>query len=183
MNEPNAAQWLGAVGTAGALLIGVLVYWQGLRDRRREQARRINAWATKVGPKRDVTEMGVRVGMEGASVEVCVANNSHEPAYDFHVWVHRDLSPTSGSMGSHERPILPPGQHSIVVDGVDIPEGGLAHLPYVDVTFKDSAGRRWQRTYEGSLVRDRMSPHGRRAHWRHRARFVWRRIRRLSSGP
>lgn len=177
MNAPNAADWLAAVGTVGAVLLGLFVLAREQRDRRKVQARSVNAWAVEVRPKRDRTELGVIVGMSGKCVVVEAHNSSTEPVYDFHAWVHHNLAPDSGSMGSHERAVLPPGAHTIFVDGVDIPDGGLAHLPYVDVTFRDTAGRRWQRLYTGKLARDRISREGMSRLLRFRIVRAWRRFR------
>lgn len=176
----TAVDWLGAVGTAVALLIGVFVLAREQRDRRRAQARQVNAWAVEILPKRDVAEVGPHtaiVAMDGSCVVVEAVNNSSEPVYAFHVWVRHNLAPGTGGMGSHERRLLPPGSHRIHVDGVQIPEGGLADWPPVDVTFKDSGGRRWQRLHTGDLGRDRLSPEGRSRLLRYRLRGWWRRTK------
>lgn len=177
MDGSSGADWIAAIGTAGALLIGMFVLALEQRDRRRAQARQINAWAVDVQPKREETEIGVLVGQEGNCVVVEVHNSSPEPVYDFHVWVHHNFASNSWVSGSQERSILPPGSHTIYVDGISIPQGGLADMPYVDVTFRDTAGRRWQRLHSGELSRDRTSREG-----RDRLRFLlrgWWRLARL----
>lgn len=174
MAGPNAADWIGAFGTGGALLLGVYVLFREQRDRRRAQARQVNAWAVDVLPKRHETETGAIVGMKGKCVEVTAQNTSLEPVYDLHVWVHHNYDPHATRTGSLERSILPPGSHEIYVDGIEIPEGGLAGLPYVDVTFRDTAGRRWQRLHNGELSRDRSSPEGKERLLRYRLRRGWR---------
>ncbi len=177
MAGATGADWIAAVGTAGALLIGMFVLAREQRDRRRSLARQVNAWAVDVQPKRDETETGTLVGMAGKCVVVEALNSGPEPVYDFHVWVHHDLAPNSGMIGSHERSILPPGSHTIYVDGVDIPESGLADKPYVDLTFRDSGNRRWQRLYNGKLSRDRISPEGKEVLPSYRLRRWLRRAR------
>lgn len=174
MDDPSAADWIAAFGTGGALLLGVLVLFREQRDRRRAQARQVNAWAVEVRPKRETTESGVLVAMEGNCVKVTAQNNSLEPVYDMHVWVHHSYDPRASRTGSHERSILPPGSHDIYVDGIKMPEGGLAGLPYVDVTFRDTAGRRWQRLRDGELSRDKTSPEGMERLLRYRFRRAWR---------
>lgn len=87
----------------------------------------MNAWAIEVRPKRDETELGVVVGMSGKCVVVEAHNSSNEPVYDFHAWVHHNLAPGSGSVGSHDRAVLPPGTHLIFVDGVEVPERSAKH--------------------------------------------------------
>ena len=177
MPAPNAADWLEAIGTIGALLVGMSVLVREQRDRRRSQARQVNAWATDIRPKRTETELGVRVGMEGQCVVVQALNSSPEPVYEFHAWVHHDLSAESSVTGSMERLILAPGAHTIFVDGINIPASVLAHMPNVDVTFRDSGGRRWQRVYSGRLSPDRTSPDGRSASMNYRLRRWSRRMR------
>lgn len=174
MENPTAADWIAAFGTGGALVLGVLVLFREQRDRRRTQERQVNAWAVGILPKRETTETGVTVGMKGNCVKVTAQNNSLEPVYDIHVWVHHSHDPNAPRTGSHERSILPPGPHNIYVDGIEIPEGGLAGLPYVDVTFRDAAGRRWQRLHNGELSRDKTSREGIEKLLRYRIRRAWR---------
>ncbi|GJM38421.1 MAG: hypothetical protein DHS20C19_17880 [Acidimicrobiales bacterium] len=182
-NEATAADWLAAIGTVGALMTAILVLARDTLDRRRNQARKVNAWAVEILPKRDRSDNGALVAMEGSCVLVRALNTGEEPAYDFHVWVHHDFSPQSAIMGSHDRTILHPGSQDVYVDGVQLPEGGLASLPLVDVTFRDAAGRRWQRLHTGQLSRDRISREGRARTARYRVIGLWRRsvlrVRRL----
>ena len=161
MAQASLADWVAALGTVGALLLGFAILFREQLDRRIGHARRVNAWAVEVLPKRDMTESGAIVGMDGKCVVVAVQNSGVEPAYDVHVWVHHSYSPNAPRSGSHERSVLPPGLHEFFVDGVCLSEGGLAGLPYVDVTFRDAGGRRWQRLYSGELSSDKTSPYGR----------------------
>ncbi len=174
MEDPTVADWIAAFGTGGALLLGMLVLFRDQSDRRRAQARQVNAWAVEVLSKRERTETGAIVGLEGNCVKVTALNNSLEPVYDMHVWVHHNYHPQAPRSGSHERSILPPGSHDIHVDGIEIPESGLAGLPYVDVTFRDTAGRRWQRLHNGDLSRDKISREGVERVLRYRLRRAWR---------
>lgn len=173
----TAADWLEAIGTSGALLIGAFVLAREQRDRRRSQARQVNAWATQVLPKRDETESGAYVAMEGQCVAVEALNTSDEPVYDFLVWVHHSYDARAPISGSLERKILPPGSHVVLVDGIELPQGGLVGMPHVDVTFRDAADRRWQRLHNGELSRDRLSPDGRSTLLRYSLRSAWRRTR------
>jgi hypothetical protein len=131
--------------------------------RRRDQASRISAWAEAVEPLRTENEEGAKIaGQPGqVSIRVHVRNASDAPVYDFHVWVHHDYSPDSAVMGSHERHILPPGETIVYADYVELPESGLAGKPYVDLSFKDESGKRWQRLFDGGLGPDRLSREGR----------------------
>lgn len=152
-----------ALAAALGATVALIVFAQGQYDRRRVQARKVNAWAVAVLPKRETNERGAKIGMPGMCVEVQAHNTSGEPVYDFSAWVHQDYSLDSPIIGSANVPLLPPASTTIYVDGVSIPESGLAHEPYVDVTFRDSAGRPWRRLHNGDLRRDTWSPEARRA--------------------
>lgn len=117
---------------------------------------------------RTETERGVPLGHGGGqSVQVRVRNASELPVYEVSVWVRYSYAPDSGWMGSQERVIVPPGDTDVWADWVNYPSSGLADDPYVDLSFRDSSGRRWQRLHDGSFGRDRISPEGRRrSRWR-----------------
>lgn len=172
---------IGPVATAVSLAIAFWVLSREQRDRRTAQARRISAWSVEVAEPREDVEHGAVNTMGGKSVRVKAKNASEEPVYEFTVWVHFDLSPKSGRIGSLDR-VLPPGEHDVWVDGVQIPEGGLAAFPTLDVTFVDTRGRRWQRLHNGRLGRDRISHVGRMHMWSDRLRWKWRLIRKGSGG-
>lgn len=98
-----------------------------------------------------------------SSVRVAVRNASDAPVYDFEARVLHTFAPDAGSVGSHELHLLPPGEHDVWVDWIELPPSGLAGKPYVDFTFKDENGRRWQRLHDGGLGKDRTSRAGRSA--------------------
>lgn len=160
MDGPSAADWLSAIGTVGALLIGMVILAREQFDRRRAQARMVNAWAVEVQPQRAETEEGVPIGRPdlGQTVVMTVVNASAEPVYDFLAWVRGNYACEAPHFGSMERRILPPGETTVYSDNVELPASGLAGLPDVVITFRDSAGRRWQRLPDGKLDVDRLSP-------------------------
>jgi hypothetical protein len=167
----SAPAWASGIITALAFLIAALAYRQQLADRRTDQARRVCCWPVEVVPLRKATERGVQLGHGGGqSVMVRVRNASELPVYEVSVWVRFNYSPDAGSMGSHERVVVPPGDTDVWADWVELPEGGLADDPYVDITFRDASGQRWQRLHDGSFGPDRLSPEGRKAHARPRRR-------------
>lgn len=170
---PAWVSWASGLSAPGAVLLSVTVLGRDRRARREHQARLVSAWAVEVTPLRAETDNGALItGGSGKSVRVAVRNASDAPVYDFHAWVRKDYAPRSGSMGSHLLHLLPPGESVVWADWVELPEGGLAGQPYVDLTFKDEHGRRWQRLHDGGLGPDRLSPEGRSA----RVRWVPRRV-------
>jgi len=163
----SAPAWFGAIVTSLAFLIAAVAFLRQTDDRRTEQARKVCCWPIEVTDRRTTTERGLPLGHGvGQSVRVRVRNASELPVYDVSVWVHFSYAPDAGSMGSHERVIVPPGDTDVWADWVEFPPSGLADDPYVDLSFRDSSGRRWQRLYDGSFGPDRISPEGRRAHAR-----------------
>jgi hypothetical protein len=159
-----------------AFLIAALAFMRQTADRRTEQARQVCCWPVEVRSLRTHTERGVPIGSGGGqSVRVRVRNASELPVYEVSVWVHFSYSPDAGSMGSQERVIVPPGDTDVWADWVELPKSGLADDPYVDLSFRDSAGRRWQRLHDGSFGPDRISPEGRRAATRRSSPRNWRR--------
>jgi len=159
----SAPAWFGAVVTSLAFLIAASAYARQRSDRRTEQARAVCCWPVEVAPLRTTTERGVEIGPgKGRSVRVTVRNASELPVYEVSVWVHFDYRLDSSMMGSHERVIVPPGDTDVWADWIELPEGGLADMPYVDLTFRDAAGSRWQRLHDGTFGSDRLSRSGSR---------------------
>jgi hypothetical protein len=161
---PSWIQWAAGLSAPAAVALTITVVLRDWRSRRRDQASRISAWAEAVEALRSENEEGATISGEPGqvSVRVRVRNASEAPVYDFHVWVHYDYSPDSPVMGSQERHILPPGETVVYADWVELPKSGLAGKPYVDLSFKDERGRRWQRLFDGGLGPDRLSREGRR---------------------
>ena len=160
---PEAVQWIGALSGAAAVLLTTTVIVREWLSRRRDQASRISAWADLVTPLRAATDDGLAIGPgPGKSVRVQVRNTSDAPVYDFRAWVHANYARDAFVMGTHERQILPPGVDVVWADWVELPEGGLAGKPYVDLTFQDEHGRRWERRYDGGLGPDYRSPYARK---------------------
>lgn len=166
-----------AIGLVGVLVGGLItaaIQWfvtpsvqRRIREQQRieegierDQARKLSAWAIEVRPVRMETDLGVPIAMTGSSVLVRVRNGSEEPVYDAHVWVRSHYGTGAPMMGSHEQILIPPGESEIWVDGVELSEGGLAGMPFVELTFRDAGERLWQRTHDGVLMPDQLSPAG-----------------------
>lgn len=170
----TAPAWFGAASTSLAFVIAAVAFLRQTTDRRTEQARRVCCWPVEVTELRTETGRGVLVGPgDGQSVRVRVRNTSELPVYDLAVWVHFSYDPEAPRSGSHQRVIVPPGDTDVWADWVDFPASGLADDPFVDLTFRDSSGRRWQRLHDGSFGPDQLSRDGlsrRRISFRRRRR-------------
>jgi len=170
---PAWVEWAAGLSAPAAVLLSITVLNRDRKARREHQARLVSGWAAEVSPLRTETETGVQItNRTGRSVRVVVRNASDAPIYDFYAWVRHNYAPDAGGMGSHHLHLVPPGESEVWVDWVEIPESGLAGKPFVDLTFKDEYGRRWQRLNDGGLASDRISPEGRM----HRVRWVPRRV-------
>lgn len=151
----STAEWIIALGTLVTLAASVFVLLRDQLDRRKSQARSVNAWAVEVTNLRLRDEYGADTSqMGGQSVRIAVLNASSEPVYDFIAWVKLSYDPKSGYMGGQERHVLPPGESELWVDGVRLPKGGLAGLPHVDITFRDVRDKLWWRRHYGRLGAD-----------------------------
>ncbi|MEY2475113.1 MAG: hypothetical protein QOG87_428 [Actinomycetota bacterium] len=166
----SLAEWVAAVGTAGAVLASAFLLRheiQGRRDDEREraalrttefaeakrrQASALSAWALATAPPREHDENGNRVQMGGnASVRVAVRNGSDEPAYNVRAYVRFHYGEDAGSMGSHPHLVPPASTIEFWVDGIELPEGGLAYLPHIELVFTDARGTHWARLHNGRL--------------------------------
>jgi len=159
----SIAEW-GSIATVGTLIVAILLLIRESQDKRRRQAQLISAWAVGVSPQRSSDEFGRPIShVEKAnSVLVHVRNGSEGPVYKFQAWVLNSFAPDAARIGSAER-LLPPGETELWVDSVELPDGGLAEFPRVEVTFRDERGKRWQRTYDGAFGPDAISREGRRS--------------------
>lgn len=156
----NAPDWVGAIGTAGALILGMVVLRRdGLarreetrrlaaqdEDRRREQASNVSGLV--------VEERADRAEGPGpiVSLKAIAHNASSRPIYKVVGLVYDVLTKEAvRSVGFID---VLPGNHSSDKDILDlIPlTGGLDtnHFELL-LTFTDSNGVRWTRTRDGSL--------------------------------
>lgn len=118
----SAPAWFGAIVTSLAFLIAALAFLRQAADRRTEHARKVCCWPVEITNLRKTTERGVPLGPgRGQSVRIRVRSASELPVYEVSVWVHFSYSPDAGSMGSHERVIVPPGDTDVWTDWVEFP--------------------------------------------------------------
>lgn len=134
---------VGALATAGAALVALVVYLGSVSQAKRHQAEQVSAWLELV-----------RDGDRKDTFEAVVQNGSDQPVYAVFAHVIREGL-------TRERPwffiydVLPPG--AAEREATDIPPvfpGTDAYRP-LDVTFRDAAGRHWTRT-GGRLRRRRV---------------------------
>jgi hypothetical protein len=130
---------IGALATAGAALVALVVYLRAVSQAKRRQAEQVSAWLELV-----------RDGDREGTFEAVLRNGSDQPIY------------AAYARESHHGPLrsaewffiydpLPPG--ATEREPTNIP-GTDAYRP-LDVIFRDAAGRRWART-DGRLRRRRV---------------------------
>ncbi|WP_229074993.1 hypothetical protein [Actinoplanes sp. DH11] len=151
----HGAAWLSAVLSAGALFATLWVLGFRERTERREaQARRVSAWVTSVEELRPRNEHGALVGLggglRGKSIQLTVHNGSDEPVYDFVPTIWLTYAEDSGRH-TRESVLIPPGDSTLWVDGVELSQGGLADYPWVDIQFRDAKSQKWRRGHDGSF--------------------------------
>jgi hypothetical protein len=157
VNDPGASmpEWIGAIATAGTLVVAVVLLFREIQYRRNQQSRLVSAWVESVEELRTRDQFGRPiVPTPGAkSVLIRARNGSAAPVYRFEAWVRHHYGSDSG-MTAGQPALLPPGETLVWVDFVELPEGGLAGFPQVDITFTDEGGRRWSRRYDGRIRRE-----------------------------
>lgn len=85
------------------------------------------------------------------SVLCALRNGGIEPVYEAEISIRSNYLAESGAMTSFPFLIPPQTTREVWVDGVMLPEGGLAELPYVELTFTDVNGLHWLRDHHGGL--------------------------------
>jgi hypothetical protein len=133
---------IGSVGTVGAFAVALYLLRVQISDRRRGQARLVNAWLAEM--RVDEKPLPVFV--------VRVDNSSEEPAYGVRVQL------VYGNSGTFVRDIGVLGPQEVAELDIVVP--GLRNIdPAPDVTFTDAAGRRWTRYgRSGKLIDGEPSP-------------------------
>lgn len=140
-----AADVFSAIGTVGALLLGLSLLRRELRreagraeDERRSQAARISAWVEATRKVDGTRELAFHIH-----------NASAMPIYEVELPLpaHEGEEPTAEFLG-----LVPPGQ---TVKRPAPPEWlrSYAEPEPVQIEFLDSAGRRWNRDEQGALSR------------------------------
>lgn len=157
MADPNAADWLTAVGTVGTLGFTVVLFWtdrsQRKRRERRAQAVLISGWADGVKAK-------------DKERDVYVANMSDEPVYNVNVFLQdeenadKEKSIAQPQISGNKRlinnrfvSVLPPKQRVALKVKRENPESaGPRTLPLVALLFDDKNNTRWLRNWDGKVT-------------------------------
>ena len=129
---------IGALATAGAALVALVVYLGAVSQAKRRQAEQVSAWLELVRDDREGT------------FEAVVRNGSDQPIYAAYARESHHGPIRSGEWIFTQDP-LPPG--ATARELTDIP-GTDAYQP-LDIIFRDAAGRHWART-DGRLRRRRV---------------------------
>lgn len=142
------AAWLSALLTSGTLFMSLRLYRRDWRDRRRDQARKVNAWV-------DLSDFG-----EG-SVLVSIKNASDSPAYNAHVSlyalhrIHPFYYKWVAMLDLHTiPPTSDPVSRKISVSFPEAAKNPPISVPraVVVVGFTDTAGVGWSRSPSGELI-------------------------------
>lgn len=144
------AKWVEAIGTAGALLVGMVLLGIELKDRRAQraeraqsQAARISAWCVEAGSG----EQGVH------SVTIAIQNRSEEPIYN--VAVHVMSGDLADFVAAISVVIPPATRESYPIASPTLVRHDQTHWPtVVDLAFTDARGRHWVRRADGALEVD-----------------------------
>ena len=139
--------WIAAIGTVGALLVGGRLLLKELRvqrardeDARRAQASKVSAWIVVHGAYGQT--------QPNVAYELFARNGSDEPVYDFKV---------TNANGEFYRLVLPPDPQPLKTrfrrEGQEVTalRSTKRENRKVTVTFRDANGRTWQRGPEGIL--------------------------------
>jgi hypothetical protein len=165
----NAPAWVAAVGTVGTLAFTLTLVRRELRERRAEQARLVNSWASwGYSYKRD-QEPAV------TKCDVFVRNGSDRPAYEVRVavlpwdWKRHTSEVGIGRVFS----TIPPEQTQNPQDFSHMFPPPLRFIadvqnPPIQLTFVDSNGRKWCRWPDG-VLQDLGLTHRHRRRWWPRA--------------
>lgn len=115
--------WIGAIGTGGGFLLAASVFAASFRDLRRKKATLVNAW------------------LDGSAPEIHTRNGSDEPVYDVLIQ-SRKRTPTGGGSNILLMVLGPGEEDTTEIDG----DESSVWFDGLDISFTDSAGRRWQRS-------------------------------------
>jgi hypothetical protein len=144
------AEWVAAIGTAGALLIGIVVLFFRLGDRRqrrtdrtRAQATQVSAWCVEAG----TDEYG------GHTVTIAVQNRSEGPISE--VAAHIMSGDLADFVESVAVVVPPATREKYVIASPMLVRHDPTHWPtVVDLAFTDSKGQKWVRRSDGALESD-----------------------------
>jgi hypothetical protein len=134
MQWGDVPSWVGAVGSAGALIVATILFWISVMDRKRKQASQVNAWQVKIIPTHAFPEIHYKI-----------TNSSDEPVYAV---VLKSMCGVEGTFISSLGTIGPKEEKykKIFLGG-----SPRAEQYQPEISFRDAAGRIWLREENGKL--------------------------------
>lgn len=134
---------IGALATAGAALVALVVYLGAVSQAKRRQAEQVSAWLELVrdGDRKDL-------------FDAVIENRSDQPVYAAYARETRQ-GLTRSAPWFFVYDVLPPGAAEREATDIPMVFPGMDSYRPLDVTFRDAAGRRWART-DGHLRRRRV---------------------------
>lgn len=145
--------YLTAIGTAGAFVVAVVIFWTSTRaaklDRRKSQAVLVDAWIKTV-----------RKDSESHRVIFEVSNHSDQAIRQLNIQISTNISEIGRLL---TRAIVPPTVRGVYLSlqsdpiptstaMADLDEDMIRGFYRIDITFVDTAGRRWNRNFQGRLT-------------------------------
>jgi hypothetical protein len=142
---PSSADWLSAwstlgaaIGTVGTLALGLILWRSDRRRDRRDQAKRIHAYATRYSST-----------VDGPHVHYVIQNNSDSPIYD--VWLPRH----EGGPGIPSHFTMIPGGAEETLEPTNEEKEAYGATTTKDIPiffeFRDAASTCWYRDSDGRL--------------------------------
>jgi hypothetical protein len=157
MADPNASDWLTAIGTVGTLAATVILFgldWSRRRKREHSaQAVLVSGWSDSV-----------RANEEARNIHV--ANMSDEPVYNVNVFlqdesntddknniVRQQISGNKDLVNKRFLSVLPPRQQiTLIIKRENPASSGPNTLPLVGLLFNDRNNTRWLRDWDGKVT-------------------------------
>lgn len=164
----TAGEWVSGLGTAGALLVALLLYIGDRHRRQREQASKVSAWSKVVEDVTDERHVTAEPYGEGGPIigvqaRVTYRNGSESPVFRLAIFLDVDWLKKRPSTGYSQLidPVEPGEQRTITLplDRDPAEQYMVIRLgtPTVDLVFTDTEGRSWH-WREGRLTAIRENP-------------------------
>jgi hypothetical protein len=143
----DLATWLAAAGTIGALWFTAITVRRDRDERRSEDARKVSAWISASDVEVSVElppAQGLAEPHMTQRIELNARNGGPEPIYYIRI---RWRNPSGRATGSLNFLAMAPGETRI--SELKDPRAAAA---YVEMDFRDPAGRMWSRDSQGRLI-------------------------------
>lgn len=148
------SEWAAAMLTVGTLFMSLWLYRREQESRRREQARKINAWPESVDVSNKIIIAKVRNSSDepvyNVDVTAYLLESTHPFLYDWYAtWNEYALSPSSEAVELKSSQIVP------LPDECRNPPLTIPKMAIV-ITFVDASGLAWTRDPRGRLTARKM---------------------------